>query len=168
MGRMQERLFWPRFTLINGICSLDSTFLLSLGAVSTLLLTDPSTAPSFCAHPVDWAPPSVFWWNKEEPVSRFDLCWWNRKEPVSRNTSFGNSETKSSPWPSSHYLRTALMSTPMLYLIILTCKILTNYIQGNHLLTLLATLIQDIFTCRFITLYLQTFDCIAHMQPHFS
>lgn len=56
MGRMQERLFWPRFTLINGICSLDSTFLLSLGAVSTLLLTDPSTAPSFCAHPVDWAP----------------------------------------------------------------------------------------------------------------
>lgn len=113
-------------------------------------------------------PPSVFWWNKEEPVSRFDLCWWNRKEPVSRNTSFGNSETKSSPWPSSHYLRTALMSTPMLYLIILTCKILTNYLQGNHLLALLATLIQDIFTCRFITLYLQTFDCIAHMQPHFS
>lgn len=48
MGRMQEGLFWPRFTLINGICSLDSTFLLSLGAVSTLLLTDPSTAPSFC------------------------------------------------------------------------------------------------------------------------
>lgn len=45
---------------------------------------------------------------------------------------------------------------------------LTNYLQGNHLLALVATLIQDIFTCRFITLCLQTFDGIAHMQPHFS
>lgn len=48
--RRQECLRWPRFTLINGIRSLDPAFLRSLGVVSSLLLTDPFNCCLLLSH----------------------------------------------------------------------------------------------------------------------
>lgn len=152
---MRERLCWPRFTLINGICSLDSTFLRSLGVVSTLLLTDPSTAPSFCLSvPILLTgPPFGFLvkqggtsqqiWSllmKQEGTSQQKhIFWkqWDKKQPLTFITLSKNSSNVNT-YALSDYSDLRNTTYP-----------LTNYLQGNHLLALLATLIQDIFTCRF-------------------